>query len=272
MQTPEQIYKRIHDDAVLDICVADEVLNPGLVAAELGLAFQYSCAVESEVPESADVIRTVLPNMSDDLSTFFDVWEEQEVAHGAAQRRLLKIIGLDPRACVNKTSVVHKAAGKIASISPGFHDITEYTVLVYAALGERETQMAYGRISHKLTELGEVGLAQKLVVPTNHQEGLHLAYYRAAILERHQRLSSWQLRAASTFIELTYMPVGVQRNNRDRKRQFGEMMLTIVEADPVEPAIQTQKLAATLLVGAEPRTPFLERRYKQCLDELTRST
>lgn len=262
-----EVFKRIQADGLIEPTVAEEILNPAVLEASLGGAFQYAQAVEAEISESAGIVRTLLPNMSEELSDFFEVWETQEARHGEAQLQVLQRLRVSPAPQVKKASALLNIAGKLAGFSSGFHDAVETGVLVYAALGERETQIAYKKMTEKLAELGETPLADRLMAPMAKQEALHLGYYRAAIGERREKLAPWQLRLVSKYIEISYLPVGVQRNNRERMRGFGQMTL-IISDDPYEPAIQAQNLAASLLDEAASTKPFITKRYRQCLEEL----
>lgn len=94
-----------------------------------------------------------------------------------------------------------RLAGRLAAVSAAFHEIAEGVVLAYAAIGEKETQIAYGRMRNRAEEIGEVEIAEELFRPMIRQESLHLSYYRQAFIERATQWSQWQKQVVGKIIE-----------------------------------------------------------------------
>lgn len=122
-----------------------------------------------------------------------------------------------------------RLAGRLAAVSAAFHEIAEGVVLAYAAIGEKETQIAYGRMRNRAEEIGEVEIAEELFRPMIRQESLHLIYYRQAFIERATQWSQWQKQVVGKIIEQVYRSVGVQRSNHERASAFGSVALTLIE-------------------------------------------
>lgn len=261
-----EVYKRIVDEELIDLFAYEYIRNPEVIKLELESSFTYAQAVESEISESAGIVRTLIPNMSEELSNFFVTWETQEARHGQVQANILEYIRSEALPHVSKESFLIKSAGVIAKYSPGFHDIAETTVLIYAALGEKETQIAYRKLNERLNALGEKELSLRLMIPMAKQESLHLSYYRSAIYEKKDYLKPWQLSFISKYIEKFYQPVGVQRKNAERMKGFGKMALELSEY-PLELASQTQELAEIFFGINVPKRPFIINRYQECVEK-----
>lgn len=236
----------------------------------MGGLFAFAQAVEIEVPNTANVVRTILPNMSDELASFVDEWEHQEVVHGELLGEVLDKLGITHLPTRDKIPASMRFTGKLAKVSPAMHDVVEHIYLVEAAMSERETEGVYQNGSKKLLELGEDALGLTVVGKIGRQEAAHLGFYRLAAQNQKTHLKPWQVRFAREFIERTYMPVGVRVGplHKDRQRRFGEVAQELTGGDVVSFTDPVEGLARDLLNanGGELK-PFVRRRYEECIEE-----
>lgn len=250
------------------------VYNPNLVRDRLAQHLAYSQAVEIEVPNTANVVRTILPNMSDEEARFVNIWDEQETQHGVLLGVPVEVCGIDPLPTREVVPPAMKLAGLIARVSSGMHSIVEIIYLAEGAMGERETLGFYKNLGKELNELGELPLS-KVVGKIASQEAAHLGFYKQAAREMLANLRPWQVRFAKQFIERTYMPVGVRVGalHEERRRQFGHTALDSLQRVSLEElTLPIEKLARDLLGNAkDDLKPFVRKRYEECIEAYTES-
>lgn len=266
--------ERLEAEGPIDVSTIDPTVNnPPLVKQRFGPAISYGEGVEIEVPTTAKVVRTILPNMSEEQARFVDIWDIQETEHGVLLAIPREACDIEPIPNRDSVPALMKLTGSLAKVSPGAHDMIEMIYLTEGAGGELETLLFYLGLKEGLTEIDEIPAAT-LVGKIATQEAAHLAYYRQGARKKAEELTPWQLHFVQQFILRTYMPVGVRISKRDveRQRNFGEVAVLMGDERRDFTIDQVEKLARTLLKLVEENPdPFLRRRYQQCIEEYEES-
>src|SRR5687768_7974153 len=100
--------------------------NPDLVRDCFGSNVVFAQTVEIEVPTTADSIRTLLPNMSGELSGFLAAWQLQETEHGVLLGRHMDDLSLTGLPTMDKVPPSMRLAGFMGRLSAGMHDLSEF--------------------------------------------------------------------------------------------------------------------------------------------------
>lgn len=269
-----EILKSIEDQPRIDPQVGTWIHNPELFAInpKLGPIVQRSQPVEAESVVSIKIAETLTPKRDDDIEKFFSEWLEQEGDHGDSQAVVLETIGLEPMPTIDrKTSAAIYAAGIIARASKKFRNIAMVGVLTYMAIGEDEVLSLYPKMRDELFAKGETDLVNGLFTPMIDQETLHKSFQVTAAREQIDEMEDWQVGIVGAYIEEFYRPVSVQRHNKQRMRDFGQMAVTLSPGDPLAPARRAEHVAAKLLNMAPESSGFLQLRYQECINEFRNS-
>jgi hypothetical protein len=261
---------RLENEGPIDPSTVDfTVDNPEILKAEMGQSLAYGEAVEIEIPTTANVIRTILPNMDEEEARFIDIWDIQEAQHGVLLAVTREECDIEPLETRDTIPGVMKVLGKITGLTSGLHDAVEMIYLTEAALGEKETLLFYRRLEKEILERGENPTAD-LMRRIGSQEAAHLSYYIQAAREKRERLKPMQLAMIGRFIETTYSPVGVRMSRKDTTRllHFGHAALELTDGVVTTVTDPVEKLARDLLgTLAGSSKPFLRKRYLHYIEE-----
>lgn len=267
---------RMEAEGPIDPASVDFTVNhPDVVNGLAGYAIAFGEAVEIEVPTTAEIVRTILPNMSESKARFVDIWDLQETQHGVLLGGLREAVGAPPLPTRSTVPAVMKFLGMLSKVTPGMHDIVDAVYLIEGALGEKETFIFYNQLRKKLNGEGEEEPLGNILGKIASQEAIHLAYYIQSSLEISEALSPWQTSFVRELVERSYTPVGVRISKRDveRRRQFGHTALIMTEdvgvqryTDPVEQLFRY----LTGIVDDNPN-PFLRKRYEECIEAYSES-
>lgn len=244
--------------------------DPEMVRERFGPFLAFAGGVEGEVANSANLARTLLPCMRKDLQVFFKGWELEEDFHAknlAIVRDMVNVPAMEIRETVPNA---YQPVRKVSERSSTVHNTAEYVVISYFGLGELETWQAYKTVEIQLEESGEPELAH-LMQRIAKQERGHLGDARGFAANRRQEsVSPKQLSVVKGIMEHQYMPVGVRKRDPERRKRFGQMASLLLDGDPVETVTRPVEDLAEELFG-KPVTPFLSRRYTECIEEYAAS-
>lgn len=219
------------------------------VISELGHVFRYFGRVESEVALYSKQLSILLPHADEPTKRFIDIWNNQEIKHGAIFDEIQNQLGLKPATInpnkIGSTVVIGGEIGKI----PKVHDILMMIYLSRGAMHEKLTFSGYKLLEEKLSFLGEKALIETAIKPIKRQEAAHLGYYQLAAVNMRQRLSPWQLQATQYLTKRSYQPVGV--SNKQQGLDFGQIATTLAGDNIIDLVDPVQKLGNRLLNNIE---------------------
>ena len=256
------------EPATINLTVED----PDMMRRLFAHYYTYSQVVEHEVPASEDMVRVIVPNMDVVFDRFLNVaWVPLEKGHDVALGLSMDHLQIDRIPPRQKVTEAMKLLGRLAKISPGLHDTTEFVVATYMALGELETEKFYSEWGHNLRHRGEIPQGQ-LMHRIARDEGGHLHFLKDYAHEKKHYLKPWQLRIGQIVIEHGYGPVGTHRGNDDmaRRRHMGHLAFSVA-GDNVEGFTNpVEHLARELLEVSGHMNPFVTRQYKNCIEAYRR--
>ncbi len=219
------------------------------VVSELDHVFRYFGRVEGEVALYSKQLSVLLPHADEPTKRFINIWNDQELKHGAIFDEIQNQLGLQPATIdpnkIGSTVVIGGEIGKI----PKVHDILMMLYLSRGAMHEKLTFSGYKLLEEKISFLGEKALIETAIKPIKRQEAAHLGYYQLAAINMRQRLSPWQLRTTQYLTKKSYRPVGV--SDHQQGLDFGQIATTLAGDNIIDLVDPVQKLGNKLLNNTE---------------------
>ncbi|MBM3209955.1 hypothetical protein FJZ39_01265 [Candidatus Saccharibacteria bacterium] len=224
--------------------------NPAMLASKYKIPLQYFNEIENRVEQNTKQIAVLLPHADDQTKEFIELWEGQELMHGAIFEQTLLDIGLgEVDFNANQLGAGIRIGGALSSL-PGIHDTLMYLYQTTGAMHERLTAKGYLALIESLKRDNEFALAETAIKPILKQEGSHLGYYKSASLELGNRLAPWQRKLAVAIKTHGYKPVGAI--DKEHEARFGATMEIIRgEQTMDEIASPVQKIAEEVLLAKQ---------------------